>query len=161
MICNNCKRSNQVAQSVTAPWRIDIQEGSKLLNMRTSVDSDQPFDTVSQSDDETAQEEGDMIDDQELFDEQVALNISRSQHRSSDDWIASNLTSQSANLKDSLLRSSLCRQPAGEDAADALIVEGVMTAAQDEALKAASYAAAMADNISPITVTTDSSSDLN
>ena len=135
MICNSCKIRNRSAQSVATPWRVDIQKGSKLLRMRSSIDSDMPFDSVPQSDDE-----------EQPNDEQQEL------------------ASQSANLKDTLLRSNLCRQPEATNIADEIIVDNVMNFVEHEqqaAIEAANAAAFFAlDVVSPVTVTTDSSSDL-
>ena len=68
--------------------------------------------------------------------------------------------SRSARLKDRILRSKLCRQPEGKNMADEIIVEEVMTAAQIEADRAALHTAVPEVEWSAITVTTDSSSDL-
>jgi hypothetical protein len=67
---------------------------------------------------------------------------------------------QSANLKDHLLRSQLVKQPEGKDRADDIIVDEIMTAADAERKKAALSAVIDEIAYSPITVTTDSSSDL-
>ena len=70
------------------------------------------------------------------------------------------LNLQSANLKDQLLRSQLFKQPEGSDRADGIIVDEIMTAADAESRKAALSAVVDDIEYSPITVTTDSSSDL-
>ena len=66
-----------------------------------------------------------------------------------------------AHLQDHLLRSNLVKQLGGANRVDDIIVEEVMTAAEIEANKAA-LSVVVADEVcySPITVTTDSSSDL-
>ena len=142
LICDNCKLVNRAAQAETAPWRVDIQEKSKLLNMRTTADSDMAYDTVPQSDDD---------DDDDGHDDGHTDDIDR------DDpvWMAN----MSAHLKDNILRSELCRQPSGSNTADDIIVDKVMTVADLEAAKVAATAATV-DDWSPVTVTTDSSSDL-
>ena len=103
--------------------------------MRTSVDSGMVYDVVPQSDDDSHEDDTDRDDSV---------------------W----LKRVSANLKDRILRSELCRQPAGNDQADEIIVDSVMTLADKEAAKAAMKAATV-DDWSPVTVTTDSSSDLD
>jgi len=142
LICDNCKLVNRAAQAETAPWRVDIQEKSKLLSMRTTADSDMAYDTVPQSDDD---------DDDDGHDDGHTDDIDR------DDpvWMAN----MSAHLKDNILRSELCRQPSGSNTADDIIVDKVMTVADLEAAKVAATAATV-DDWSPVTVTTDSSSDL-
>ena len=75
-------------------------------------------------------------------------------------WNCDLETYSSANLKDQLLRSQLFKQPEGSDRADDIIVDEIMTAADAESKKA--VLSAVVDDIeySLITVTTDSSSDL-
>ena len=107
--------------------------------MRTSVDSGMAYDTVPQEDD------GHDDDDHDN-------NIDR------DDSVW--LENMSAHLKDRILRSELIRQPSGTDQADAIIVDDVMTRAAKVAAKVVADAAT-ADDWSHVTVTTDSSSDLD
>ena len=101
--------------------------------------------------------------------ETIASDSEDSMGRNELEWVDQSIARQkaaleadSAVLKDQILRSALIKQPEGTNKADDIIVDEVMTAAEIEANKAA-LIAVVVDEVawSPITVTTDSSSDLD
>ena len=120
--------------------------------MNSAADADEaevPYDTISP---------GDVTTSPESESEEAAQAFTKAEDDFREQRAAA-INEQSAVLKQKLLRSVLIKQPEGTDRADEIIVDEIMTVADAEREKAVLSTAVEEIAYSPITVTTDSSTD--
>jgi hypothetical protein len=91
--------------------------------MKSDTFSNQPFETLPSDSD--SEDQPDMIDDQAKYDEKVLEETSEALKTQ---W---SIAAKASSVKDSLLRSSLCRQPPGT-AVDSIPREDGMATASAE-----------------------------